>query len=69
MGFLKVVVPPPPGPPTPVTPIEFKSTTPAGGLRDITKEAVRTDAGGSGMDSTGLSVNLDTFFPKYLRKK
>lgn len=41
------------------TAIEHKASTLAGGLRDITREAVRTEESGLG---------LDRFYPDYLKK-
>lgn len=40
------------------TAVEHKASTQAGGLRDITREAVKQEAGGS----------LDRFYPDYLKK-
>jgi hypothetical protein len=38
--------------------LQHKTVTEAGGLRDITREAVRSETGGSG---------LEKFFPDYLK--
>ena len=49
------------------TPVEFKSSTPAGGLRDITREAVRVDPTLS--SPSGTTPGLGQFYPDYLKNK